>query len=244
MTAATVAVYWEEPRRQQLDAVFVSARETEGETHLAFDRTIFYPRGGGQPADIGQVQVGGETVAIADCVKDRETGVIWHVVKDAAQLAGKLAQDMPASLVLDWPRRHRMMRTHTAMHLLCAAVNAPVTGGNMHELRGRIDFDCEQPLAKDQIESQMNEWVAANLTVSTRWVDEKELDDNPELVRTMSVSPPRGAGTVRLVQIAGVDLQACGGTHLSETGEIGPVKVVKIEKKGRINRRVAFQLVE
>ena len=236
----TLAMYWEDAYCRAAEAEVVGARTTDNGMQIAFNRTIFYPRGGGQPGDCGEVCINNLRIIVADAIKDRESGIIWHCVAGDSQ--PKIATGMRANLILDWTRRHRMMRAHTAMHLLCAAVNAPVTGGGMDELRGRIDFDSEAPFDREEIARKMNEWIAADLPVSIRWADEKELDDNPALIRTMSVSPPRGAGKVRLVQIGDVDLQACGGTHVASLGEIGAASIVKIEKKGRINRRAAFQL--
>lgn len=229
------ALYWDEPRRREIEAPLTDVREIDGAYWAAFERTIFYPRGGGQPGDHGIARFDNGEIAIGDAARDG--GKIWHRMAGAPPPAGS-----ESALVLDWPRRWRMMQTHTAMHLLCAAVGAPVTGGNMDALRGRIDFDSDGPLDKEEIAARMNEWIAADIPVSWRMVEESELDANPGLVRTMSVSPPRGAGSIRLVEIAGVDLQACGGTHVARTGEIGSARVVKIEKKGRQNRRVVFEL--
>jgi misacylated tRNA(Ala) deacylase len=206
---------------------------------IVLDRTIFYPMGGGQPGDTGAfVRADGTRIAIADTRKG-EAGIL-HIAAEGAALpeAGETL-----TLEIDWTRRHRHMRMHTALHLLCAVVPAGVTGGQIGADRSRLDFDPgEVVFDKAAIEAGLNRLIAQDAPVSPRWVEESELDARPELVRTMSVQPPRGAGRVRLLDIAGVDLQPCGGTHVARTGEIGAVVVEKIESKGKRNRRVVLAL--
>jgi misacylated tRNA(Ala) deacylase len=140
---------------------------------------------------------------------------------------------------IDWDRRHRHMRMHTCLHLLCALVDAPVTGGNLNQLKGRLDFDLpEADQDKARLSAELNELIRADTPTSLEWIGEADLEARPELVRTLSVQPPRGSGTVRLLRIPGVDVQPCGGTHVARTGEIGRVRVSKIEKKSRQNRRI------
>ena len=149
---------------------------------------------------------------------------------------------LSACVEIDWQRRYSHMRMHTCLHLLCALIDAPVTGGSIGAEKGRLDFDVPNPiLAKDEITAELNRLIQENHPVSTRWISEAELDAQPELVKTMSVQPPRGSGRVRLLAIEDVDLQPCGGTHVRATGEIGPVRVRKIEKKSRLNRRVIIE---
>jgi misacylated tRNA(Ala) deacylase len=144
---------------------------------------------------------------------------------------------------IDWPRRHRLMRMHSALHLLCAAVACPVTGGQVGAERSRLDFDLQgAAVDKDDVALRIAEWIAADHPIRHLWIDAAELDARPELVRTMSVRPPRAAGRVRLIEIEGVDLQACGGTHVRSTGEIGAIAIGKIENKGRQNRRINLTL--
>jgi len=144
---------------------------------------------------------------------------------------------------LDWERRHRLMRMHTALHLLGAVVKAPVTGGRINEDKAHLDFDIEmERLVKDAIEAQVNEFVQSATATRATWITDAELDARPELVRTMSVAPPRGEGRVRLLEIPGIDLQACGGTHVANTGEIGLLKVIKIRSEGKRNKRVTLEL--
>jgi len=203
---------------------------------VRLDRTVFYPMGGGQPGDRGQLLVNGAAMAVLDTRKGTDPGSIDHVLGDGSDLPE------PGSMVevrLDWPHRHRLMRMHTCLHLLCRAVDGSVTGGSIGDGKGRLDFDIPDPtLDKDDLTGQLNRWIAEDHDVRAYWIDDDEFDTRPELVKTMSVKPPRGSGMVRLVEIDGLDLQACGGTHVRSTGEIGRVRVAKIEKKGRQNRRV------
>ncbi|MBT5817254.1 MAG: alanyl-tRNA editing protein [Proteobacteria bacterium] len=209
---------------------------TADDTGVVFDRTVFYPTAGGQPGDCGEIRLkDGRVLSISDTQKGNE-GQVLHVLTDPSDLPAVGAQ---ADLVIDWLRRHRLMRMHTCMHLLCAVIAGGVTGGSIRDGSARLDFDLPDTLLdKEQITKDLNALIAANHPVSSRWVNEAELDEHPELVRTMSVTPPRGQGTIRLLDIEGIDLQPCGGTHVKSTGEIGAVKVKKIEKKGKHNRRV------
>ncbi len=206
---------------------------------IRLDRSVFYPTGGGQPGDIGVLRLAdGRQVEIVDTVKGALPGDIIHVPADDAPMP---APGDAVTAELDWQRRHRLMRMHTCLHLLCAVIDGPVTGGQISDGKGRLDFDLsEMPLGKDEITAAINRLVDGDHPARTRWVDDAEFDANPELVRTMSVAPPRGQGRVRLLDIEGVDLQACGGTHVARTGEIGKVRVAKIENKGRHNRRVVI----
>ena len=205
---------------------------------VRLDRTVFYPLGGGQPGDSGEIVLdGGTALRIVDTRKGATEGEIVHVPD------GPVNADIVGSRVLariDWERRHRLMRMHTCLHLLCSLIPAPVTGGSIRDGSGRLDFDLPQStLDKGDLTARLNRLVSENHPVTPRWISEEELDANPSLVRTMSVAPPRGRGTVRVLDIEGVDLQPCGGTHVASSGEIGRVRVTKIEKKGRQNRRVS-----
>ena len=209
------------------------------ERGVRLDRTVFYARGGGQPGDRGTLRAtdGAET-AIADTVKDGN-GDILHIPAGGAPA---LPVGATVTAAIDWPRRHRLMRMHSCLHLLSALVPGAVTGGQVGVDKSRLDFDLSGADKPDKaaLTEALNALIAEDRAVSFRLVAEAELDANPELVRTMSVAPPRGAGQVRLVEVDGVDLQACGGTHVARTGEIGPVRVSKIENKGRRNRRVSI----
>ena len=209
------------------------------ERGIRLDRTVFYPNGGGQPGDIGVLRLAsGETVTIADAVKGDGADDVIHV---PAPGSAAIPQGAEVMAEIDWERRHRLMRMHTAMHLLCSLIKgAAVTGGSVGADRSRLDFDLPNPPPKEEIEAGLNALIEADHPVRIEWVDESVLDTDPGLVRTMSVKPPRGTGRLRLMRIGDelVDLQPCGGTHVSRTGEIGPIQVVKIENKGKQNRRI------
>jgi misacylated tRNA(Ala) deacylase len=210
---------------------------------IRLDRTVFYPTGGGQPGDTGVLRLSsGRSIAIVDTIKGAAADEVVHV-----RAAGAVLPEPGTELVaaIDWERRHRLMRMHTCLHLLCAVVPGAVTGGQVADGRGRLDFDVPgSSLDKEAIASRLNALIAAGHPVGPRWITDEELAAQPELVRTMSVKPPVGTGRVRLMEIAGVDLQPCGGTHVRNTVEIGPVVVTKIENKGRQNRRVILAFVE
>lgn len=232
----TLPLFRDDAYRWSCEARVIEA----GPTGIVLDRTVFYPTGGGQPGDRGLlVAEDGTEIAILDTRKG-EGEAILHMPAEGAKLPA------PGSAVearIDGARRYRLMRAHTALHLLSAAVAAPVTGGAVGELEGRLDFDLPEPtLDRDAIEARLSAWVAADAPVRARWIEEAELEARPELVKTMWVRPPRGAGRVRLVEIEGIDLQACGGTHVARTGEIGRIRITRIEKKGRQNRRIAIAL--
>ena len=212
-----------------------------GPDGIQLDRTVFYPMGGGQPGDTGVLKLGdGRTVRIADTRKGTGPGQIVHVPEPGAPTP---AVGDKVTAELDWDRRYRHMRVHTCLHLLSSVVTGGVTGGQIGDGKGRLDFDLpDTALDKDKLQSELNRLVQENHKVGQRWISDEELEAQPELVRTMSVKPPSGQGKVRLLVIPGVDLQPCGGTHVASTGEIGPVRLGKIEKKGARNRRVYVEL--
>jgi misacylated tRNA(Ala) deacylase len=198
---------------------------------VELDRTVFYPLGGGQAGDTGTI---GEW-RVLDTRKRGDT--VLHMLEAGHSLAvgGKY------EIQVDWERRHRLMRLHTALHLLSAVVKAPVTGGRIGDDKAHLDFDIEMDrLAKDAIEAQLNELVGRGVDTRPVWMTDAELDQRPELVKTMSVAPPRGEGRVRLLEIPGVDLQACGGTHVRNTAEIGRLAVARIRSEGKHNKRVTL----
>jgi misacylated tRNA(Ala) deacylase len=211
---------------------------------IVLDKTVFYPTGGGQPGDSGVIVWDGMRIPVATTIK-AEGG---HV---ALVPAAPLAMPGPGALIeqhLDWDRRHRHMRVHTALHLLSVVIPLPVTGGQIGADRGRLDFDMPDP-PEDllAIEARLNDLIDRDLQVSEDWITDAELAANPGLVKTMSVAPPTGQGRVRLIRIGQgaqqIDLQPCGGTHVARTGEIGRIAMGKVEKKGRQNRRVTLTLV-
>jgi len=210
-----------------------------GPDGVVLDRTVFYPMGGGQPGDTGALIFDdGKRLTVTDTRKG-EAGILHLLApgSEAPAAASELTDE------IDWERRHLHMRMHTSLHLLCAVVPAGVTGGQIGAERSRLDFDPgEVVFDKDKIEAEINRLIGEDHPVAPRWIDEAELDANPDLVRTLSVQPPRGTGRIRLLHIANVDLQPCGGTHVARTGEIGRVAVEKIESKGKRNRRVVLTL--
>jgi len=214
---------------------------------IRLDRTVFYPTGGGQPGDTGSLRLAsGAAIAIIDTLKGEGADEVIHVPAPGTALP-KPGTDVTTEL--DWERRHRLMRMHTCLHLLCAVVPGAVTGGQVSDGRGRLDFDVPgSSLDREAIAQRLNALIAAGHPVASRWISDEELAARPELVRTMSVKPPSGAGRVRLMEIAGpggnIDLQPCGGTHIRNTAEIGPVTIAKIENKGRQNRRIVVAFAE
>jgi misacylated tRNA(Ala) deacylase len=225
------------------DAYAVSTEATVlavDERGITLDRTVFYATGGGQPGDTGVLRHGGAEVRLAEAVKGDGPDTVIHVPEPGAELP---AVGSTVEVEIDWDRRFAHMRMHTCLHLLCAVVPGAVTGGQIGADRSRLDFNVPSAsLDKDELTAALNRLIEGDHPVTYRWIDDAELEANPDLVRTMSVKPPTGSGQVRLVEIDGVDLQPCGGTHVARTGEIGRVEVVKIENKGKQNRRVVVAL--
>jgi misacylated tRNA(Ala) deacylase len=235
---ATALLFRDDAYARDCEATVLAVTPEGG---VVLDRTVFYAQGGGQPGDVGTLtRADGAAAPVANTVygPDRTTIVHlagapeWHVSPGAKVTAS-----------LDWERRYKRMRIHTALHLLSVVLPYPVTGGAIGDGDGRLDFDIQEAgLDKAELTERLNALVARDAPVSERWITDEELDANPNLVKTMSVKPPRGSGRVRLVEIEGIDLQPCGGTHVRRTGEIGRVAVTDIEKKGKQNRRVRIAL--
>ncbi len=205
---------------------------------VLLDRTPFYPRGGGQPGDAGALSWPGGRASVAEAIKGAEPGTVLHPIDGEPPAVGATV-----TAAIDWPRRHAHMRMHTALHLLCSVLpGAGVTGGQIGAEKSRLDFDLAAAPDKAEVEARLAALVAADHPVTTEWVEESVLDTNPGLVRTLSVQPPRGTGRLRLVRIGDVDLQPCGGTHVASTGQVGPVHVLKVENKGKQNRRITLIL--
>ncbi|SDF77365.1 alanyl-tRNA editing protein [Thalassobaculum litoreum] len=215
------------------------------EEGIVLDRTVFYPTGGGQPGDVGTLTTeDGRTVPVADTRKGKTVAGIVHVPADGAPA---LADGDSVTATLDWERRHRLMRMHTAMHILCSLVDGGVTGGQVGDAKSRLDFNLEPENVpdKDALTEKLNAVIAGDHAVTIGSITDAELESNPDLVRTMSVKPPTGAGTVRMIRIGDdVDYQPCGGTHVKATAEIGRLEVTKIENKGKQNRRINIALVD
>jgi misacylated tRNA(Ala) deacylase len=236
----TDCLFREDSYLKDCDATVVAIQPNGG---IVLDRTVFYAASGGQPADKGTITTqAGDRIEIAN-VAFTEPGktTIAHV---PAPGAPPVAVGDTVKATIDWPTRHARMRMHTALHLLSAVLPYAVTGGSVGEAESRLDFDIpDASLDKDAITAKLAEMIATNAGVTSRWISDAELEANPGLVKTMSVKPPMGTGQVRLIEIAGLDLQPCGGTHVRNTAEIGSVRVTQIEKKGKLNRRVRLALV-
>jgi len=211
----------------------------EGADGVVLDRTVFYPLGGGQPGDTGWLQAAdGRRWRVVDTRKG-EGGRILHKLEEGA---GSPAAGEAVTAAVDWERRYAHMRMHTALHLLGSVLRYGVTGGQIGAERSRLDFDTQAEIDKEAVTAAVNALVAEGRPVCSSWITDEELDRQPDLVRTLSVQPPRGAGRVRLLAVRGVDLQPCGGTHVASTAEIGPLVVTKVESKGRRNKRVYLAL--
>ena len=224
------------------DAYLETALATVTQVHergVELDRTIFYPLGGGQPGDTGFLtRASGERIPITDTRKGSVPDSVLHVTSAPLEVGEAV------SLEIDWARRYALMRLHTALHVMSCVVTAPVTGGNIAPDKGRLDFDIDMSLLDAaKIESETNALIARGLDTETVWITDEELDARPDLVKTMSVQPPRGAGRIRLLRIPGIDLQPCGGTHVRNIGEIGAIRVLKIKNEGKHNKRVEIALV-
>jgi len=235
----TDCLFREDSYLKSCEARVVAVTEQGG---IVLDRTVFYATSGGQPGDAGELTTeDGTRVPI-------ETAIYTDTAKsEIAHVPGANAQGLKVgdrvTAAIDWGKRYARMRMHTALHLLSAVLPYAVTGGSVGDSESRLDFDIpEAGLDKDAIAARVAEMIASNAPVTSRWITDAELEANPSLVKTMSVKPPTGTGRVRLIEIAGLDLQPCGGTHVRATGEIGGVRVTQIEKKGKQNRRVRLAL--
>ena len=200
---------------------------------LVFDKTIFYPEGGGQPGDEGFIKSGENKTRILGTKYINQKLV--HLVDETKDFK----ENNKVKLELDWSRRYSHMRVHTCLHLLCSIIPYPVTGGSIGDGRGRLDFDLETKPNKEDVLNSLNKLISDDHNVSISSITDDELDQNPDLVRTMSVKPPRGSGTIRMIKIGeNIDFQPCGGTHVKKTSEINLVQSVKIENKGKMNKRI------
>lgn len=210
---------------------------------IVVDRSLYYATGGGQPGDTGRITWDGGAAAVVNTVKGDGQAIVLLLDGDMPPVGAAITQ------TLDWEWRYAHMRMHTALHLLSVVIPLPVTGGAITDVKGRLDFDMpEVPEDKQAVEDALNALVLADHTITESWITDAELDANPGLVKTMSVKPPTGQGRVRLVRIGSddvqIDLQPCGGTHVARTGEIGKLRLGKIEKKGKQNRRVSIHFVD
>lgn len=239
---ATEALYRTDPYLRSCEAVVTHVYDDGVE----LDRTVFYPLGGGQAGDCGALALAdGTAFAVVDARKARREGATpddtLHVLDPASGWRERLAPGTPVVATIDWARRHRHMRFHTATHLLCAVVGEPVDGCSITAEYARLDFAMTAALDKEAVQAGLDALIAAGHPVSYEWITEEEMAANPQLVKSMSVSPPIGFGRVRLVRVQDVDLQPCGGTHVNNTREIGNVRVTKIQKKSARTRRIVLE---
>ena len=225
-------IFLDDPYIQRCTARVMSADEHG----IRLDQTIFYPTGGGQPGDTGTLISDGHSISVITTQKGYNHHDIVHVPEPGVPLP---ISGTSVEVLLDWDRRYRHMRMHTCLHLLCAVVRGAVTGGQIGAEKSRLDFQIpREQLDRAMITEQINALITADHKITSRWISDEQLAVQPDLVRTMSVKPPTGSGTVRLIEIKDVDLQPCGGTHVASTREIRPIEVCKIENKGKQNRRV------
>ena len=224
-------IFRSDPYLSSSEATVVAVRE-EG---LILDKTVFYPEGGGQPGDIGRIANNIFGADVTNTIKS--TDGILHLTDNKL---GSISVGDNVEIDIDWERRYSLMRMHTALHILCSIVDGAVTGGSVGVQKSRLDFDIpgERP-DKESLTQQLMEIVDRNYPVISSWISDQELQENPDLIRTMSVKPPTGTGQVRMIRIGdAIDFQPCGGTHVKSTGEIGKIKISKIENKGKQNRRI------
>lgn len=236
----TRALFRDDPYQREAHAIVLAHTEEGG---IVLDQTVFYPTGGGQMGDSGALNWANQRMEIATTVKGPDETIVL-VPAEPVELP---PVDSKVHQTLDWDRRYSHMRVHTALHLLSVVLPYGVTGGSISVMKGRLDFNMDEaPGDREDIEEELNQLVERDLKVSEEFIDEAVLTSNPRLVKTMHVMPPRGSGQIRLVRIGAedhpVDLQPCGGTHVARTGEIGRLRLGKIEKKGRMNRRVNIHL--
>ena len=234
----TELLFRDDPYSKSCEATVTAVNDRGG---IELDRTVFYPTGGGQPGDAGVLHLAnGSEIIIATAINGDDTDDVIHIPADGQEAP---ATGSVVTAAIDWTKRHSHMRIHTCLHLLSSVVEYPVTGGQISDGKGRLDFDMpEMTVEKDAITERLNELIAQGHPVSVSWISDAQLAAQPDLVKTMSVKPPTGQGQVRLIDVDGCDLQPCGGTHVANTAEIGPIRVRKIEKKGRQNRRISIEL--
>ena len=233
---STDCLFREDAYLKECSATVVGLTDAGG---IVLDRTVFYAASGGQPADRGVLTTATGDAILIEGARYTDAGKTEIAHLPAATSGPRLKLGEPVHAMVDWELRYARMRMHTALHLLSAVLPYPVTGGSVGDTDGRLDFDIpEAGLDKDEITKKLAETIAAGADVTSRWITDQELEASPGLVKTMSVKPPLGTGRVRLIEIVGYDLQPCGGTHVRKTNEIGDVRVMQIEKKGKLNRRV------
>ena len=209
-----------------------------GDNWIILDQTVFYAEGGGQLGDTGLIKAGQKEIQIENTIKEND--LIKHIFNSKFDF--EIGDNV--TCIIDWDRRYKLMKMHTSLHLLCSLVNAKVTGGSVGDGKGRLDFNLDFKPNKEELKDNLNDLIQGNHDITISWISAQDLDKNPNLVKTMSVLPPRTNGSIRMVRIGdNIDYQPCGGTHVKNTSEIGLVEINKVENKGKLNKRVAISLV-
>ena len=230
----TSEIFRDDPYKKECEAKILDF----GDNWIILDQTVFYAEGGGQLGDTGLIKAGQQEIQIENTVKEND--LIKHIFNSKFDF--EIGDNV--TCIIDWGRRYKLMKMHTSLHLLCSLVNAKVTGGSVGDGKGRLDFNLDFKPNKEALKDNLNDLIQGNHDITISWISAQELDKNPNLVKTMSVLPPRTNGSIRMVRIGdNIDYQPCGGTHVKNTSEIGLVEINKVENKGKLNKRVAISLV-
>ena len=230
----TSEIFRDDPYKKECDAKILDF----GDNWIILDQTVFYAEGGGQLGDTGLIKAGQQEIQIENTIKEND--LIKHIFNSKFDF--EIGDNV--TCIIDWDRRYKLMKMHTSLHLLCSLVNAKVTGGSVGDGKGRLDFNLDFKPNKEELKDNLNDLIQGNHDITISWISAQELDKNPNLVKTMSVLPPRTNGSIRMVRIGdNIDYQPCGGTHVKNTSEIGLVEINKVENKGKLNKRVAISLV-
>ena len=230
----TSEIFRDDPYKKECEAQILDF----GDNWIILDQTVFYAEGGGQLGDTGLIKAGQQEIQIENTIKEND--LIKHIFNSKFDF--EIGDNV--TCIIDWDRRYKLMKMHTSLHLLCSLVNAKVTGGSVGDGKGRLDFNLDFKPNKEELKDNLNDLIQGNHDITISWISAQELDKNPNLVKTMSVLPPRTNGSIRMVRIGdNIDYQPCGGTHVKNTSEIGLVEINKVENKGKLNKRVAISLV-
>ena len=230
----TSEIFRDDPYKNECEAKILDF----GDNWIILDQTVFYAEGGGQLGDTGLIKAGQQEIQIENTIKEND--LIKHIFNSKFDF--EIGDNV--TCIIDWERRYKLMKMHTSLHLLCSLVNAKVTGGSVGDGKGRLDFNLDFKPNKEELKDNLNDLIQGNHDITISWISAQELDKNPNLVKTMSVLPPRTNGSIRMVRIGdNIDYQPCGGTHVKNTSEIGLVEINKVENKGKLNKRVAISLV-
>ena len=230
----TSEIFRDNPYKKECEAKILDF----GDNWIILDQTVFYAEGGGQLGDTGLIKAGQQEIQIENTIKEYD--LIKHIFNSKFDF--EIGDNV--TCIIDWDRRYKLMKMHTSLHLLCSLVNAKVTGGSVSDGKGRLDFNLDIKPKKEELKDNLNDLIQGNHDITISWISAQELDKNPNLVKTMSVLPPRTNGSIRMVRIGdNIDYQPCGGTHVKNTSEIGLVEINKVENKGKLNKRVAISLV-